>query len=127
MFWRADRRNHLRKKSVRIAAVDPQIRRSGLNRKSKPAAARSAHDFKPLSARQVNDIEMGARDTGEINRGLNCERLSDSRVRILPVRQCTLGLVRLEFVARPIDQRAGFAVNAGDGIRSKRCDRAEAF
>ena len=68
---------------------------------------------------------MRTRHLGQIERGLDCQRLCIRRVCKLPVRQRTL-LLLLQLVAGLIDQRAGFAMNAGDRIRPQSCDGAKA-
>src|SRR5947208_3470921 len=45
---------------------------------------------------------------------------------ILPIRESSFRLARLELVARPIDQGSGLAMNASDGIGPKGSDGAKA-
>ena len=69
---------------------------------------------------------MRSGDFRQIERGLDGERLGNRRVRIFPVLQRAFGLAGLQLVASGIDQRAGFAVNAGDRVGPERRNRAEA-
>ena len=69
---------------------------------------------------------MRSGDFGKIERGLDRKRFRNRRMRIFPVGQRPLRLAHLELVARAIDQRAGFAMNAGDRVRTERSDRAKA-
>ena len=87
VLGRAHRRHHLDQEAVRIVAVDPEIGRRGLDREAGAGAARGAHHFEPLTAREVHDIEMRAGELRQVDRGLDRQRLGYGRMRVLPVGQ----------------------------------------
>ena len=126
VLGRAHRRDHLHQEAVGIEAVDAEIRRRRLDGEMQAGAARGAHHLEALMAGEMDDVEMRAGDFREIERGLDGERLGDRGMRVFPVLQRALGLARFQLVARGIDQRAGFAVDAGDRIGPERGDGAEA-
>src|SRR5262245_27375849 len=121
------RRNHFGQKAIGIAAVDPKVRGRRLDSEMHAGPARSANHFQPLMAGQMDDIEMRASNFGEIEGGLDSERFRNCGSSILPIGQGSLRPARLEFVTRPVDQRAGLAMNTRDGIRTERGYRAKAM
>ena len=70
---------------------------------------------------------MRSRDPREIKRGLNRERFRNGRMRIFPVGERTFRLAPSELAAGTVDQGAGLAMDAGDGIGAKRSNRAKAL
>ena len=126
MLWRAHRRDHLHQEAVGIEAVDAEIRRRCLDGEMQAGAARGAHHLEALMAGEVDDVEMRAGDLREIERGLDGERLGDRGCASSQSFSVPSGLRVLQLVARRIDQRAGFAVDAGDRIGPERGDSAEA-
>src|SRR5262249_56481411 len=62
----------------------------------------------------------------EVKRRLNRERFRHCGMCILPIRESSFRLARLELAARSIDQGSGLAMNASDGIGPKGSDGAKA-
>ena len=69
---------------------------------------------------------MDGRELRQIGGGADRQRLGDRGMRVLPVRERALGLLRQELVARPLDERAGLAMHAGDDVVADRCRLPEA-
>ena len=74
----------------------------------------------------MHHVEVHRRELGQIGRGADRQRLGDGRVRALPIGERALGFARDELVARPLDQRPGLAMHAGDDVGADRCRLLEA-
>ena len=109
---------------IRIVAGNAEIGRRGFDREPQALPPRVAHHFQALLAGKMHHIKVCAGNFRQIKRSLNRKCLGIGRMCELPIGERSV-LLLLQFLARLVDQGAGFAMDTRDSIRAERSNHTE--